>query len=97
VGQARVDHGRAFVDAPSYGRNNALDGPSYGLFAAESRIVAKQAAATLDIDFVVPVDHDFTDAAVCQQRFQRPQADRLVQHVATQRRTVDTGRDLRIV
>src|SRR5690606_38430406 len=77
-----------------YGGNNALDDPSYGLLAAENRIVAKQAAAAFDIDLVVPVDHDFADAAVCQQWFQRPQADGLVQHVATQRRTVDTGRDL---
>ncbi|CFW41790.1 Uncharacterised protein [Bordetella pertussis] len=48
-----------------------------------------QAPGALDIDLVVAVGHDFTDAAIGQQGLQRTQPDGFVQHRAAKLGAID--------
>ena len=53
-----------------------------------------QAAGSLHIDFIVAIDHDLGDPGIGQQRFQGPEPDRLVDHLAPQQIAVQRGGDL---
>lgn len=54
--------------------------------------MAPQPAIALDVDFVMPIDHDLGDIRRRQQWFQRPQPDRFVQYLAAQGLPVDGQR-----
>ena len=78
VRQARVDHRRRLVDAPSDLGDHPVDD------AAEVRVVREahrrlvQPALTLDPDLARPVDHDLRDGVVREEALERPVAEDVV-------------------
>ena len=82
VGQARVDHRRAVVDAPADAADDAVDDPHQVLVVLERRRQPLELAAALDVDLLVGVDQDVADRRVAQQRLERPEAEDLVDDVA---------------
>ena len=94
--QARVDHRRRLVDAAAERRDDALDHAQHRAFAGERQRVPLQPAGALDVDLVEAVDHDLGDAVVGQQLLERPEAERLVEHLLAQQSAVEFARNLRL-
>src|SRR3989454_930742 len=79
VGQARVHHGRAFVDAPAPPRHDAVDDLQQVLVVAEDDRRRLELAEPLDVDLTRGVDQDVGDVRVAHERLDRPEAVDLVQ------------------
>src|SRR5947207_6057340 len=79
VGQARVYHGRAFVDAPAHPRHDAVDDLQQVLVVAEDDRRRLELAEPLDVDLTRGVDQDVGDVRVAHERLDRPEAVDLVQ------------------
>src|SRR2546425_2254284 len=79
VGQARVHHGRALVDAPTHPRHDAVDDLQQVLVIAEDDRRRLEPAESLDVDLTRGVDQDVGDVRVAQERLDRPEAVDLVQ------------------
>ena len=82
VGQARVDHRRAVVDAAADAAHDAVDDAHQVLVVLERRRHRFELAAALDEHLLVGVDQDVADRLVAQQRLERAEAEHLVEHVA---------------
>ena len=89
VGQARIDHRRAFIDAPADGRHDALDHRAHRGLAAEGERGGFQTPGTLDEDLAGAVDHDLAHRTVGHQAFQWPEANHLIQSVGHQPLGID--------
>ena len=71
VGQAGVDHRAALVDAAAERRHDAVDDAHQLLGVAEADVRLSSMPVPLDVDLVRPVDQDFGDAVVVQERLER--------------------------
>ncbi|MNP07683.1 hypothetical protein D3C76_997180 [compost metagenome] len=78
VGQARVHHRARLVQAPPERGEDALDEPLHVRLVDEAEVATVQHPVALDEDPVRTVDQDLGDRRIAQQRFQRAEADQLV-------------------
>ncbi len=81
VAQPRVDHRIRFVHAPAHLRDDLVDDAQQVLGIAEGDGGQFQQPFALDIDLLVGVDQNVGNAGILQKRFQRPQAENLVQYL----------------
>ena len=78
VRQARIDHRRGLVDAPSHLRDDLVDDPAHVRLVIEAHVGVEEPTVALDPDVVGAVDHDLGDAVVGQQPLERAVAERIV-------------------
>ena len=81
VRQAGVHHRRRLIDAPADLRHDAVDDLQQVVVVAELDVALLHLAAAFDVDLVRPVDEDVADGRVLEQHLQRPEAERLVEHL----------------
>ena len=84
IGQARIDHGAGFIDAPADARHDLVDDAQQVLFIGEDHGGQFQPALALDIDLVVAIDQDVRHRGIGHQLLQRAEAQHLVLDVADQ-------------
>ena len=84
VGQAGIDHRRAFVDAAANRRQDAADDPQHMIVVDKLRRRLFEPAAALDEHAARAVDDDVVDLGVLDQWLQRAEADQLMQDVLAQ-------------
>ena len=84
VGHAGIDHRAGFVDAAADLRDDAVDDLHQVVVVAERDVGLLHLAAAFDIDVLRAVDQDVADRRVLEQHFQRPEAERLVEHFVDQ-------------
>ena len=89
IGQARIDHRRGLIDATAKGCDDALDHTANCSVVCEGTGMALQAATALDPDLIRRIDHDLADRTVFEQTLERPQANRLIQHIDDQLLAID--------
>ena len=92
VGETGVHHRRGLVDAATDSVHHPVDDPSVLMGRVEDNVAALQLALTLDPDLVELVAHDLGDAAVGEQRLQRPIAEGIFEHLLHEALAFD-GRD----
>ena len=83
-GRARIDHRRRFVDAPSERRDDPFDNGAQMTLVLEGSIGQHDFAATLDVNHVGTVHHDFRDAFVAHEIFEGTEAELLVDYLLLQ-------------
>ena len=79
VEQARVAQRMRFIDAAADRGDDLVDDAQQMRLVLEAHAAGLQQAAALHIDAFVAVDQDIGDAAVLEQRLERPQAGHLVE------------------
>ena len=72
VRQARIHHGRRFIDAPAYAADDAVDDLQQVPVVAKLDIDLFQDACALDVDQISPVHQDVGDGVVLEKRLERP-------------------------
>ena len=80
VAQARVHHGRRFVDAAAHLATILSMMRSRCWSSRKADVGQFEQAAPLHVDLLVGVDQNVGDGGILQQRLQRPQAEHFVQH-----------------
>jgi hypothetical protein len=81
VGEAGVDIGVRFVDAPAHGGHDLVDDPQKVLLVLEGRVGELQLARAFDEDLLRAVHEDVVDRVVLQERLERAKARHLVEEV----------------
>ena len=89
--QPGVDHRAGLVDAPSDHADDALDDPEQVRVVLEDDLRLFEAPFALDVHLIVPVDQDVRDVRILEQRFERPEAEDLVQNVGDERNPARRG------
>ena len=84
VGQARIDHGRRFIHAPSDARDDAVDDLHQVRVVLEAQAGGLELARAFHVDLVVAVDQNVGDGGVLEQGLERAQAEDLIQNFARQ-------------
>ena len=84
VGQARVDHRRAVVDAAADAADDAVDDAQQVLVVLERRGHPLEDAPSLDEHVLVGVDQDVVDRRVAEQRLERPEAEDVIEDFGEQ-------------
>ena len=79
IGQARVHHRRRFVDAAAHAGNDFFDDAQQVGVVLELHRGAVQFAAAFHVDAVRRGHQDVADGGVLQQRFERAEAEDLIQ------------------
>ena len=82
VGQAGIDHGRRFIDAPSHARDDALDDLHEVRIVFEGQAGEFELAGALHVDPVEAVDQDVGNGGVFEQRLERAEAEDFVENFA---------------
>ena len=75
VGEAGVDHRGGLVDAPADLTHDLVDDPAKVDIVDEADVGLDDLAPLLDVDVVGPVDHDFGDFGVVEERIDGPVAE----------------------
>ena len=75
VGEAGVDDGRSFVHAAADGGNDAGDDSHEMGIIAKGNFTALEAAAALDVNFVVVIDENVGDGIVFEKLLERAEAE----------------------
>ncbi len=88
--------GARLVDAPADGGDDPLDDPEHRLVGGEDLVGQGDLALLLHVDLVGVVHHDLADVLVGEERLQRAQAQRLVEHVGEQLVPVHVLRELAV-
>jgi hypothetical protein len=78
IGEASIDHGAGFVDAPADGADDAVDDAHHVIVVLEREVRELELAGSLDVDLPRTVDHDLGDGLVAKERLERPESDDLV-------------------
>ncbi len=91
IRKARVDAWARFVDAPAERGDDPLDDAQHVLVVEEQRVDPLDLALALDVDVVRAVDHDLGDGRVRQERFQRPEAGHVVDHLVDEAHALLAG------
>src|SRR5262249_37007896 len=81
IGQSGIHHGRGFVDASPYPRDDAIDGLHQMVIVAKTQIGQLEAALPLDVNRVECVDQDVRDGWVAQERLNGAQPENLVEEL----------------
>ena len=84
VRKTGVAHRRRFVDAPSDLRHDAVEDLHQVVVVAERNLRALNAPVLFEEDVLGAVDHDIGDAVFLEQRLERTEAERLVEHLFDQ-------------
>jgi hypothetical protein len=84
VGEARVHHGGALVDAAAGVADDAMDDVQEVRVVAEAGIALAELAAALHEDAVRAHHQDVGDLAVGEERLERPEAEDVVEHATHQ-------------
>ncbi len=79
IGEARVDQGTRFVDAPPHLADDARGDVHHVRVVAEGDVGEFQLAAALHVDLLGPVDQDVGDRVVGEQRLERTEAEHIVE------------------
>ena len=80
-----IDHRARLVDAAADRADDALDDLHQVAVVAKEDVGQFEPAVALDVDLVETVDEDVGDVLVAQQRFERTEAEELVEDVDDQR------------
>ena len=78
VGQTGVDHRAGLVDAATDRGDDPVDDPHHVVVVLEDDVGELELAGTFDVDLARPVDHDFGDGLITEERLQRTETDDLV-------------------
>ncbi len=81
VRQAGIDHGRGFVHAAPYARDDAVDDLHEVAIVAEDGVNPLENAALLDEDVIFAVDQDVGYLEVSQKGFQGSQTEDFVEKI----------------
>jgi hypothetical protein len=71
VGQARVDHRRRLVAAPTKRRDDPINNAAHMVFVSETGVGLVQLAVALDPDLIGTIDHNLADRIIGEQGFER--------------------------
>ena len=82
IGQAGIDHGRRFIDAPAHAGDNALDDLHEVLVVFERQAGQFQFAGALNVNPVEAVDQNVGDCGIFEQGLERTEAENLVENFA---------------
>ena len=77
VGEARVDHRRRPVEAETERSDDTFDEPD-DAFGVERERDRLDAAVAFDVRAARAIEHDFRDARIRKQRFERTETDDLI-------------------
>ena len=78
--QAGIEHRRTFVDAAADAGGDALNHVHQVRIVAELRIRFFNSAVAFDVHPMRAVDENIADRRILEQHFERPKAERLVEH-----------------
>ena len=84
IQQTRVAKGRAFIDAATNRCHDARCDRKHVGIVAELDVCQRQLALAFAVDLLGPVDHDFRDAFIGQQRLKRAKAKHVVKKLFDQ-------------
>ena len=84
VRQSAVHHGTGLIDAPPGLAHDPLNDVQQVVVVVEGNVGPLQLAAALHVNGLRAVDEDVGDGRVLQQRFERAQPERLVEHLVDQ-------------
>lgn len=86
--QARVHHGRRLVYPAAQRSQHAVHERPQLIFVGEALLAAVQPPVALEVHASRTVHHDLGDGVVCEQPFQRAEAEHGVQELALQSRAL---------
>ena len=81
IGQPRIDHGRRLIHSAAHARYDAVDDLQQVAVVAKRCIDPLQKAALLYEDMILVVDQDVGNLCIPQQRFQRAEAEDLIEQI----------------
>ena len=84
VGEPGIHHGRGFIHAPAYARDDAVDDLHQVLVVLEAQAGGLEFARPLDVYPVVAVHQNVGNRGILEQRLQRAEAENLVQNLPRQ-------------